>query len=161
MALQESFARPAWSTMILPALVPLEFLAVARREKMSSLINACDGQIPHVWDIGSRSGKNARRELRVFSGDVDAMLSGKPMPTLTHAECLKAFLPSTRGLKGTELQIHFTCGPDLIHDLEAAGALAVERDRLAPTGPRASKLYTLASIVSFLELRFLGIPSQN
>ena len=160
MALQESFARPAWSTMILPALVPLEFLAVARREKMSTLINACDGQLPHVWDIGSRSGKKARRELRVFSGDVDAMLSGNPMPTLTHAECLKAFLPS-RGLKGTELQIHFTCGPDLIHDLEAAGALAVERDRLAPTGPRASKLYTLASITSFLSARYQGNPSEN
>jgi hypothetical protein len=59
------------------------------------------------------------------------------------------------------LQIHFTCGPDLIHDLEAAGALVVERDRLAPTGPRASKLYTLASISAFLSSRFLGIPSEN
>ncbi|MEJ0091830.1 MAG: hypothetical protein WDM80_19035 [Limisphaerales bacterium] len=49
MSLQESLVRPSWSLANLPALVLLEFLAVARREKMSLLINACDGQtLKHV-----------------------------------------------------------------------------------------------------------------
>ena len=162
MALQETLLRPAWSLSNLPALVPLEFLAVARREKMSTLRDACDGTVfKHVWDIGARAGKNARRELRVFCGDVDALLTGKPITDLPHDECLNQFLPLTRGCKGTELQMHFTCGPDLIHDLEAGGALAVERERLMPVGPRASKLYSRASIVEFLRSRFLGIAARN
>lgn len=161
MALQENLLRPDWSALILPALIPLEFIAVARREKMSTLINACDGQtFKHVWDIGCRR-KSARRELRVFAGDVDALLSGRPIPALEHDDCLKTFLPETRGCKGTELQLHFTCGPDLIHDLEGGGALVVERDRLAATGPRASKLYSRDSIVAFLRCRFLGMPAHN
>ena len=162
MALQETLRRPAWSLSTLPALVPLEFLAVARREKMSTLIKACDGQVVHhAWDIGSHTGENVRRELRVFFLDVDALLAGRPIADLTHADCLKHFLPATRGCKGTELQLHFTCGPDLIHDLEAAGHLVVERDRMVATGPRASKLYSRASIAAFLLSRFLGDPRQN
>jgi hypothetical protein len=162
MALQESLVRPAWALANLPALIPLEFLAVARREKMSTLINACDGQtLKHVWDIGSHTGKNARRELRVFCADVDALLAGRPIPEFKHDDCLKQFLPATRGCKGTELQLHFTCGPDLIHDLEAAGALVAERERLAPVGPRASKLYSRDSIFKFLRSRFLGIVAHN
>ena len=163
--LQEPLVRPSWSLTNLPALVPLEFLAVARREKMSTLINACDGAtLKHVWDIGARashSATGARRELRVFCGDVDALLAGRPIATLKHDDCLKQFLPATRGCKGTELQLHFTCGPDLIHDLEAAGALVVERERQVAVGPRASKLYTRDSIYAFLRSRFLGIASQN
>lgn len=162
MALQESLLRPNWALQSLPALVPLEFIAVARREKMSTLINACDGQtFKHAWDIGSRRGKNARRELRVFCMDVEALLGGQPMPDLEHDDCLKLFLPATRGCKGTELQLHFTCGHDLIHDLDAAGELAVERDRLAQVGPRASRLYSRDSIFAFLRRRFQGIAAHN
>lgn len=160
--MQLNLTTPHWSLTNLPPLIPLEFLAVARREKMSKLINACEGAIfPHAWDIGARAGGNARRELRVFYVDVDAVLSNKPIPALTHAECLKHFVPETRGLKGTELQALFTCSPDLIHDLAAAGLLQVERERAAAVGPRASRLYTRESVVKFLTSRFLGDPRQN
>ena len=139
--LQENLIRPAWSLTLLPPLIPLEFLAVARREKMSTLINACDGDVfKHVWDIGCHTGRRARRELRVFYLDVDAVLAGQPIPDLSCDGCLKMFLPESRGLKGTELQQHWTCGPDLIHDLDAAGVIIVERERLAAKGPRASRL---------------------
>jgi hypothetical protein len=154
---QTNLLTPHWSLTNLPPLIPLEFLAVARREKMATLLKACDGEtFKHVWDIGT----GTRRELRVFYIDVDAVLSNKPIPTLGHEECLKHFLPQ-RGLKGTELQSHFTCGPDLIHDLEAAGLLQVERDRLAAVGPRASKLYLRDSIVKFLRSRFIGDVRLN
>ena len=128
--------------------------------KMSALINACDGSIfHHAWDISS--GKS-RRELRVFYADVDAVLAAKPIPALSLKECIAQFVPATRGLKGTELQTLWTCGPDLIHDLDAAGLLQVERERVAAKGPRASRLYSRASIVKFLESRFLGVsPSKN
>ena len=165
--LQESLVRPSWSLASLPALIPLEFLAVARREKMSTLINACDGAtFKHVWDIGCWRTANGqttpvRRELRVFCADVDAVLGGRPIADLKHDDCLKQFLPMTRGCKGTELQMHFTCGHDLIRDLEAAGELIVERDRTVAVGPRSSKLYSRDSIFAFLRRRFLGIAANN
>jgi len=160
--MQTNLLAPNWQLTNLPPLIPLEFLAVARREKMSSLIAACDGAVfHHVWDIGSRAGRGARRELRVFYLDVDAILTNRSIPKLTHAECLAQFIPGSRGLKGTELQRLWTCGPDLIHDLDAAGAIAVERDRQAAVGPRASRLYSRQSIVAFLVSRFLGDPRKN
>ena len=159
---QTNLLTPHWSLTNLPPLIPLEFLAVARREKMSTLLRACDGSVfKHVWDIGVHSKATPRRELRVFYVDVDAVLTNKPIPTLKHEECTKHFIPETRGLRGTELQTLWTCGPDLIHDLEAAGHLAVERDRLAATGPRASKLYARASIIAFLHSRFIGDCRKN
>ena len=156
--MQTNLLTPHWSLTNLPPLIPLEFLAVARREKMSTLLKACDGAVfKHVWDIGT----GARRELRVFYLDVDAVLSNREIPTLAHADCLKQFLPQTRGVRGTELQSYFTCGPDLIHDLEAAGHLSVERDRPVERGPRASKLYSRASVTAFLEKRFIGDVRKN
>lgn len=160
--MQINLLTPHWSLTNLPPLIPLEFLAVARREKMSRLIADCEGKgLPHAWDIGVRSGPKARRELRVFYVDVDAVLSNKPIPQLSHAECLKQFVPETRGLKGTELQSLFTCSHDLIHDLDEAGLLQMERDRAAAKGIHASRLYSRASIIAFLESRFLGDPRQN
>jgi len=160
--MQTNLATPHWSLTNLPPLIPLEFLAVARRERMVNLINACEGhQLPHCWDIGVHNGPKARRELRVFYVDVDAILSNKPVPNLSHTECLKHFIPETRGLKGTELQKLFTCSPDLIHDLDAAGLLHVERERAAAKGPHASRLYSRASIIQFLASRFLGVAAHN
>jgi hypothetical protein len=157
---QTNLLTPHWSLTNLPPLIPLEFLAVARREKMSTLLRNCDGSVfKHVWDIGSRS-QGGRRELRIFYVDVDSILANRPIPTLPHDDCLRHFVP-TRGLKGTELQSLWTCGPDLIHDLEAAGHLSVERDRLAPVGPRASKLYSRDSITAFLQARFIGDVRKN
>jgi len=38
----------------------------------------------------------------------------------------------------------------------------VERDRIAKTGPNASKVYSRASVIRFLENRFLGVnPAKN
>jgi hypothetical protein len=160
--MQTNLLTPHWSLTNLPPLIPLEFLAVARREKMSTLLKACDGEVfKHVWDIGTAAGRRARRELRVFYVDVDAILTNKPIPTLEHDDCLNHFLPQTRGVKGTELQSFFTCGPDLIHDLEAAGQIVVERERMAAVGPRASKLYSRVSIVDFLRKRFIGDCRKN
>ncbi len=163
--MQSSLATPHWSLTNLPPLIPLEFLAVAQRMKMSELINACDGKVfHHAWDISSgagRPGMARRRELRVFYADVDAVLGGRPIPALSLKDCLAQFIPATRGLKGTELQSLWTCGPDLIHDLDAAGLLQVERERAAAQGPRASRLYSRASIVQFLESRFLGDSRHN
>jgi hypothetical protein len=163
---QTNLLTPHWSLTNLPPLIPLEFLAVARREKMSTLLRACDGSVfKHVWDIGSRSAapsrSQPRRELRVFYVDVDAIITNQPIPSISHDECLKQFIPQTRGVKGTELQSFFTCGPDLIHDLDAAGLLVVERDRPAAVGPRASRLYSRASVVAFLQSRFIGDVRQN
>ena len=160
--MQMSLTTPHWSLTNLPPLIPLEFLAVAQRMKMSALLDACDGSVfHHCWNISATGGRSARREMRVFYLDVDAVLAGKPIPKLSLKECIAQFVPATRGLKGTELQKLFTCGPDLIHDLDAAGLLQVERERAAAVGPRASRLYSRASIIAFLESRFQGNLSAN
>ncbi len=179
--MQTALFTPHWTLTHLPPLIPLEFMAVALRMKMSALIDACDGSVfHHCWDIGAgkhptaearpainiqqptSNGRNScRRELRVFYADVDAVLAGRPIPDMSFKECVAQFIPQTRGLKGTELQKLWTCGPDLIHDLDAAGLLQVERERAAAVGPRASRLYTRASIVQFLASRFQGDAGKS
>lgn len=153
----------------LPPLVPLSFFAVAMGREMRGLIEDCDaGVFGHVWDISARppvpGGKlprNGRRELRVFYLDGLAILQQRPAPALTYEGCLAQFLPASRGLKGTELQKLWMCGPDLVHDLAEAGLLKVEREGAAAVGPRASHLFSRASIVAFLNLRALGDPRKN
>jgi hypothetical protein len=160
--MQAALAMPHWSLTNLPPLIPLEFLAVAHRMKMNALIDACDGSIfHHAWDIGTHTGPKARRELRVFYADVDAVLGGRPIPQLSLQACIAQFVPATRGLKGTELQSLWTCSHDLIHDLDDAGLLQVERERAASQGIRASRLYSRESIIQFLTQRFLGNPHTN
>lgn len=150
-----------WTLLNTPPLWPLEFFTVAMNTKMSVLIDDCDaGKFGHAWNLSSKaeSGNRKsgnRRELRVFYRDGLAVLNQKPLPALTYEDCLKEFIPVTRGLKGTELQKHFSCGPDLIHDLDAAGLIEVERERLAQKGPRASHLYSRESILRFLANRAL------
>lgn len=139
----------------IPPLVPLEFFAVALGKDMRALIDDCDsGAFGHCWDISAGAGQ--RREMRVFYLDGLAVLHSEPRPKLSYVDCLAKFIPATRGLKGTELQRLWTCGPDLIHDLDHAGHLFVERDRLADKGPRASRLYSRTSILAFLNRRAVG-----
>jgi len=156
--MQPELAAPNWTLTNTPPLWPLEFFTVALNLKMAALIDDCDsGKFGHVWDISSRrrndDGKVPRRELRVFFRDGLALLQRRPLCQLTYEECLWEFIPATRGLKGTELQKHWCCGPDLIHDLDSSGLIQVERERLAERGPRASRLYSRASIIQFLKNR--------
>lgn len=144
----------------LPPLVPLEFFCVALGKDMRALIDDCDsGAFGHVWDISAGAGQ--RRELRVFCLDGLAVLHSQPRPNLTSEQCLDKFLPATRGLRGAELQRLWTCGPDLIHDLDLAGHLHVEAERLAAQGPRASRLYSRQSIRAFLNRRAVGDHRLN
>jgi hypothetical protein len=147
----------------MPPLVPLEFFAVALGRDMRSLIDDCDaGTFGHCWDISaSPRGEKKRRELRVFYLDGLAIIHNEPRPDLSYDDCLAKFIPATRGLKGTELQRLWTCGPDLIHDLDEADLIIVERERLAEKGPRASRLYTRDSIIAFLNRRAVGDPRKN
>lgn len=155
--MQTNLLTQSWTLTNTPPLWPLEFFTVALNEKMSSLISDCDaGRFGHVWNISVNPAEFKRRqERRIFYRDGLAILNQKKLSTLTYEECLKEFIPATRGLKGTELQKLFCCGPDLVHDLEAATLIEVERDRLAEKGPRASKLYSRDSIVRFLTNRAL------
>ncbi len=160
----------------MPPLVPLEFFAIVLGKDMRALIDDCDeGVFGHVWNISSAQSLNhnrnhhrnplrninPRRELRVFYLDGLAIIHNEPRPELSYEQCLASFIPETRGLKGTELQRLWTCGPDLIHDLDAAALLQVERERAAAVGPRASRLYARESIIAFLTDRALGDPRRN
>lgn len=143
-------------------LVPLEFFAVALDQDMRSLIDDVDaGTFGHAWDISARTCDRGRRELRVFHLDGMAILRQERLPVLTDADVLAAIVPETRGLRGTELQSRWTCGPDLVHDLQAAGHLQIQRNASATVGPRASHLFSRESIVSFLARRAIGDPRRN
>jgi len=77
------------------------------------------------------------------------------LSNITYEKCVLEFIPASRGLKGTEIQKLFSCGHDLVHDLDAAALLEVERDRVVQKGPRASRLYSRESIIKFLNNRSL------
>jgi hypothetical protein len=160
--MQPELATQHWSFTNTPPLWPLEFFCVALNARMATLHDDCDaGRFGHVWDISCGERKN-RRELRVFYRDGLAVLNRQRLPRLTYEDCIEDFLPRSRGLKGTEIQKLFCCGPNLVHDLDAAGLLAVERDRPAASGPRASRLYSRSSILNFLTIRALALdPSRN
>lgn len=146
----------------IPRLVPLEFFSVCLGKSMRELIDACDaGTFGHCWNISAKSSSSYRRELRVFFLDGLAVVHHEPRPPISYDDCLKQIVPETRGLLGAELQRLWTCGPDLVHDLDAAGLLQVERERAALKGPRASRLYSRQSIVDFLNARALGDPRNN
>lgn len=155
--MQPALLKNSWTLTNTPPLWPLEFFTVALNEKMSTLIADCDaGKFGHVWNISVNPAEPKRRqERRIFYRDALAVLNQNPFEKLTYEECLAEFIPATRGLKGTELQKFFCCGPDLIHDLDAAGLLEVERERLAQKGPRASRLYSRDSVIRFLTNRAL------
>jgi len=138
-----------------PPLWPLEFFTVALNTPMKQLIADCDdGKFGHVWNIAA-GGKKFKRELRVFYRDGLAILNKQPLSNITYEKCVLEFIPASRGLKGTEIQKLFSCGHDLVHDLDAAALLEVERDRVVQKGPRASRLYSRESIIKFLNNRSL------
>lgn len=153
--MQPSLVKQSWILTDTPPLWPLEVFCVLQNSTMTEVINDCDAGIyGHVWDIGaSKRGKKQKRELRVFYQDGIAILNSTPLPKFTYEKCLADFLPSGRGMRSTELQKIWCCHQNLIHDLEELGLLQVERDARAATGPNASKLYSRASIVSFLTNR--------
>ena len=75
--MQTALFTPHWTLTHLPPLIPLEFMAVALRMKMSALIDACDGSVfHHCWNIGTGS---RRAEWRVHQiarlHDVSARLA--------------------------------------------------------------------------------------
>jgi hypothetical protein len=111
-----------------------------------------------AWDIASP--QRDRRELRIWR----RCLLAVKQPSLTipeqHAQVLDSFLPR-RGLRGTELQNLFYCTTQHIAELDAAGLIVVERDALARSGPRASKLYSRDSIVNFLTARSLSAAASK
>jgi len=153
--MQPELAAPSWTLTNTPPLWPLEFFCVALNQKMETLIEECDaGTFGHVWNISAGSKKRSR-ELRVFYQDGLAVLNRRPLVEKSYEQCVAEFLPQTRGLRGTELQKLWCCGVDLIHDLDAAGFLPIERDRSAGSGPTASKLYSRAGIITFLTNRAL------
>lgn len=156
-SMQPELVSQSWTLANTPPLWPLEFFCVALNQEMPKLIDDCDaGIFGRVWHIGvNPAAPKTRRELRVFYRDGLALLQRRPLPELTYEQAVDEFLPKTRGVRGTELQKFFCCGVDLIHDLDAAGLLQVEREGLAVSGPRASKLYTRASVLNFLRIRAL------
>lgn len=110
-----------------------------------------------AWDIASP--ERDRREVRIWRQSLLALRTPALKVAGRHDAVLEKFLPR-RGLRGTELQNLFFCTAQHIAELDAAGLLVVERDRLAASGPRASRLYTRASVAQFLTARVLGaLPS--
>jgi hypothetical protein len=110
-----------------------------------------------AWDIASPNC--GRREIRIWRGCLLAVKNPKLEIPAFHTAVLETFLPH-RGLRGTELQNLFYCTNQHIAELDAARLIVVERDRLAQSGPRASKLYTRDSVVNFLAARSLGTLSS-
>ncbi len=109
-----------------------------------------------AWDIATP--QRDRRELRLWRRCLLAVKQPQLTIPANHQQVLDSFLPK-RGLRGTELQNIFYCTTQHIAELDAAGLIVVERDRLAQSGPRASKLYSRDSIVNFLSARSLARPS--
>jgi hypothetical protein len=118
----------------------------------------------HLAVSGARWFKDKIEEQAAALDFVRCLLAAK-QPQLTipdnHGQVLDSFLPR-RGLRGTELQNIFYCTTQHIAELDAAGLIVVERDALARSGPRASKLYSRDSVVNFLSARALAaLPMAN
>lgn len=111
-----------------------------------------------AWDIAAPN--KDRREIRIWRHCLLAVKNPKLEIPAFHNAVLESFLPH-RGLRGTELQDLLYCTAQHIAELDAARLLIVERDRLASSGPRASRLYSRDSVVNFLAARSLGTLSSH
>ncbi len=116
------------------------------------------GVFRFAFDISAPGAQ--RRELRIYRDCVLRTLQPSlPLPEKL-ADVFETIFPK-RGLRSVELQRTLSCSLQLVRDLDDAQLILVERERLAASGPRASRVYTRESIVQFLQARFLGNPAEN
>lgn len=138
--------RPLW---------PVSAVVFLLGQPADEIVRAAEaGELRFVFDI-ARPGAR-RRELRILR---DCVLPGGEEPA-TLAEAIEKILPH-RPLRGVELQMTLACSLQHVRDLDAAGLIKVERERLAPSGPNASRVYSRASVAAFLSARALGDPRWN
>jgi len=140
-------------------LLPVEAVIFLSNQNPDEIAADCErGLFKYAFDISAPGA--ARRELRIYRDCVLHLVQPKlPLPK-DLAEVFDAILPK-RGLRSTELQRTLSCSLQLVRDLDDAQLIKVERERLAVSGPRSSRVYSRASIVAFLQSRFLGTPTSN
>ncbi len=140
-------------------LLPVEAVVFMVNRDADEIAADCErGAFQYAFDISAPGA--ARRELRIYRDCALQRLRPElPLPK-NLVEVMEAILPH-RGLRSTELQRTLSCSLQLVRDLDDAQLIKVERERLARSGPRASRVYSRASIVHFLESRFLGHPAAN
>ena len=98
--------------------------------------------------------------MRIFRDCVLKTLKPElPLPSKL-TEVFDTIFPK-RALRGVELQRTLSCSLQLVRDLDDAQLITVERERLAASGPRASRVYSRESIIAFLQSRFLGNRADN
>lgn len=116
------------------------------------------GIFKYAFDISAPGA--ARRELRIYRDCVLHLVQPELKLPKDLAALFETILPK-RGLRSTELQRTLSCSLQLVRDLDDAQLIKVERERVAASGPRSSRIYSRASIVEFLQSRFLGNPAEN
>ncbi len=140
--------RPMWHSCTVEECLDIS------RAKLNALIES--GELAWAWNLGTG---RARREIRILAHCVVEKQVGN-LPTIGATRNLKLpevvnlILPKTREtLRCVELQRIFHSGPDLIHDLHAAGELKRLSEKLPAKGPNSSPRFTRASLVKLLESR--------
>ena len=91
------------------------------------------GTLGELHAPGQRALRRAqpRRELQVFYRDGLAVLNQKPLPEIVLRGLLCRVPAGDARVEGNGIAKVLCCGPDLIHDLHAAGLIVMERERLA------------------------------
>lgn len=135
-------------------MLPVEAVVFMVNRDADQVAADCDlGRFQFVFDI-SAPGSH-RRELRIYRDCVLRVLNPQLLEPANLPEVFEKILPH-RGLRGVEVQRTLAASLQHIRDLDDAGLIQVERERLAPSGPRASRIYSRDSIVSFLLSRAIG-----
>lgn len=126
------------------------------RFKLNALIES--GELPWAWNLGNGP---ARKEVRILALCVVERATG-PITAISATrnlrlpEVINLILPQKReSLRCVELQRLFHAGPDLIHDLHAAGELKRVAEKLPASGPNSSPRFTITSLVKMLERRLI------
>jgi hypothetical protein len=135
-------------------LLPVEAVIFMVNRDADAIAADCErGVFRFAFDISAPGA--SRRELRIFRDCVLKLLQPDLILPEKLPDVFDRIFPQ-RGLRGVELQRTLSCSLQHVRDLDDAALISVERERLAASGPRASRVYSRASILSFLQSRAIG-----
>ncbi|HVU07648.1 MAG TPA: hypothetical protein VHG89_03795 [Verrucomicrobiae bacterium] len=135
-------------------LLPVEAVVFMVNRDGDEIAADCErGMFKFAFDISTPGAQ--RRELRIYRDCVLQSLQPKLALPEKLSDVFERIFPH-RGLRGVELQRTFSCSLQHVRDLDDAALITVERERLAASGPRASRIYSRQSIITFLQSRAIG-----
>ena len=135
-------------------LLPVEAVVFMVNRDGDEIAADCErGFFKFAFDISAPGA--VRREIRIFRDCVLKTLQPELALPEKLEEVFERIFPR-RDLRGVELQRTLSCSLGHIRDLDDAALISVARERLAASGPRASRVYSRDSIIAFLKSRSIG-----